>query len=286
MSGPREGEVRCLGGGGFHRVRYYDWGDPANPRVLVCVHGLTRTGRDFDFLAARLAADFRVVCPDVVGRGRSDWLRGGDGYGYLQYLSDMTALLARITDDREREFHWLGTSMGGLIGILMAALPGHPIRRLVVNDIGMTVPRAALERIAGYVGRDPRFPTLAALEAHLRVINAPFGPLDDTQWRHLALHSAVQHSDGHWGFAYDPAIGNALRGPLADIDLSAQWDRIECPTLIVRGRDSDLLLHQTALEMTRRGPRARLLEIDGVGHAPTLMDEAQVAPVRAFLLGS
>jgi pimeloyl-ACP methyl ester carboxylesterase len=265
-------------------MHYYDWGDLANPRVLVCVHGLTRNGRDFDYLAQSLSAHYRVVCPDIVGRGLSDWLAGKDGYTYAQYMSDVTALIARVTGDAEQHVDWLGTSMGGLLGILLASLPRNPIRRLVVNDAGMLVPRAALERIATYVGNDARFDSLGGLEAHLRSDCAPFGALDDAQWRHLALHSAVEHADGTWGFRYDPAIGNALRGPLSDVDLAAQWDAVRCPVLLLRGAESDLLLRKTALEMTQRGPRAKLVEFAGTGHAPMLMNDEQVSAVREFLL--
>ena len=280
----RTNGVRCVGAAGFHRMHYYEWGDPANPRVLVCVHGLTRNGRDFDYLAQSLSAHYRVVCPDIVGRGLSDWLTAKDGYTYAQYMSDVTALLARVTGDAEQHVDWLGTSMGGLLGILLASLPRNPIRRLVVNDAGMLVPRGALERIARYVGNDARFDSLDGLEAHLRSDCAPFGALDDAQWRHLALHSAVEHADGTWGFRYDPAIGNALRGPLSDVDLAAQWDAVRCPVLLLRGAESDLLLRKTALEMTQRGPRAKLVEFAGTGHAPMLMNDEQVGAVRDFLL--
>ena len=280
----KTGAVLCLGAAGFHRMHYYDWGDPANPRVLLCVHGLTRNGRDFDHLARALSSDFRVICPDVVGRGTSEWLRAKDGYGYAQYMADMMVLIARVSDGAERQIHWLGTSMGGLLGILVASLPGNPIRKLVVNDAGMLVPKAALARLALYVGREPRFASLDALEKHLRSDCAPFGPLTDAQWRHLAEHSAMRDADGTWCFRYDPAIAEALRGPLADVDLSAAWDAVKCPTLVLRGSESDILLRATADEMTRRGPKAKLVEFDGIGHAPMLMEDAQVRAVREFLL--
>jgi pimeloyl-ACP methyl ester carboxylesterase len=265
-------------------MHYYDWGDPDNPRVLICVHGLTRTGRDFDFLAQALEGDYRVVCPDVAGRGRSDWLDAKTDYGYAQYAADMTALIARVTAGPERTIDWLGTSMGALIGIILASRKGSPLRKLVLNDAGMLVPKAALERLARYVGQDPRFATLEELEAHVRLVSAPFGPLTDAHWRHLTLHAARQHPDGTWGVGYDPAIRIAFDGELADVDLSAYWDAVRCPTLIVRGARSDVLLKETALTMTTRGPGARLVEIDGVGHAPMLMSSDQIDVVREFLL--
>ena len=276
--------VLGLSSKGFHRMHYYDWGDPGNSRVVICVHGLTRNGRDFDFLAQALSGDFRIVCPDVAGRGRSDWLESKQDYGYAQYMADMTALVARVTAGAEKTIYWVGTSMGGLLGIIMAAMPKNPIRKLVVNDAGMLVPKAALERLALYVGKDPRFATLDALEAHVRHISAPFGALSDEQWRHLTVHSAKQHADGTWGFRYDPAIANAFSGELNDIDLSAYWDAVRCPTLLLRGADSDILLRATAEAMTQRGPKATLMEFQAVGHAPMLMSDEQVTAVRDFLL--
>ncbi len=276
--------VLGLNSKGFHRMHYYDWGDPENSRVVICVHGLTRNGRDFDFLAQALSRDFRIVCPDVAGRGRSDWLESKQDYGYAQYMADMTALLARVTAGAEKTIYWVGTSMGGLLGIIMAAMPKNPIRKLVVNDAGMLVPKAALERLALYVGKDPRFATLDALEAHVRHISAPFGALSDEQWRHLTVHSAKQHADGTWGFRYDPAIANTFSGELNDIDLSAYWDAVRCPTLLLRGADSDILLRATAEAMTQRGLGATLVEFQAVGHAPMLMSDEQVTAVRDFLL--
>ena len=276
--------VLCLGSRGFHRMRYYERGDPANPRVLVCVHGLTRSGRDFDFLAEALASEFRVICPDVVGRGQSDWLEAKADYGYPQYMADMTALIARVTSREDQPIYWLGTSMGGLLGIFMAATPRNPIRRMVVNDAGMLVPKAALERLARYVGKNPRFASLEALEAHLRLVAASFGSLSDEQWRHLTVHGAVENPDGTWGFRYDPAIGNALEGELADIDLSVFWDAVSCPTLLLRGADSDILPREVAHAMTQRGPKAKLVEFENVGHAPMLLNQAEVSVVREFLL--
>jgi pimeloyl-ACP methyl ester carboxylesterase len=278
---PRSGSVLTLGPHGFHHTRYVEWGDQDNPRVVVCVHGLTRNGRDFDVLARALATDFRVLCPDVVGRGRSDWLAHAGDYGYPLYLSDMAALIARSGVE---EVLWVGTSMGGLIGMMLAAQPQTPIARLVINDVGPLVPQAALERLAQYVGKAGPFATEAALEAYLKTVLAPFGPLTDVQWRHLAQHSTRRNADGAFALAYDPAIAQAFGGPLKDVVLWPVWDAIRCPTLLLRGRESDLLLQETALEMTQRGPRARLLEFEGIGHAPALMANDQVDAVRAFLL--
>jgi len=272
-------DLRCLGPHGFHRVTYYEWGDGANPCVVVCVHGLTRNGRDFDNLAAALAPRFRLVCPDVPGRGLSQWLTHQQDYSYPIYLSDMAALIARTG---AQTVDWVGTSMGGLIGMMLAAQPGNPIRRLVVNDIGPFVPRAALERLALYVGKAPRFAMLDGLERYLRVVMAPYGALTDQQWRHLAEHSSRRDGDG-FVMSYDPAIAHAFASPLQDVTLWPMWDAIRCPTLVLRGTESDLLLRATAEEMKRRGPRAQLVEFAGIGHAPALMADDQIAVVGASL---
>ena len=276
--------VLGLSSKGFHRIRYYDWGDRDNTRVVICVHGLTRNGRDFDYLAQALSRDFRIVCPDVAGRGQSDWLESKQDYGYVQYMADMNALVARVTAGAEKKVYWVGTSMGGLLGIIMAAMPNNPIGKLVVNDAGPLVPKAALERLAQYVGKDPRFATLEAIEAHVRHISAPFGALTDDQWRHLTVHSVKQRADGTWGFRYDPAIANPFNGELNDIDLSPYWDAVRCPTLVLRGAQSDILLRKTAEAMTQRGPKAQLVEFDNIGHAPVLMTNDQICVVRDFLL--
>jgi len=274
----RDRSLLALGAAGFHRIHYTEWG--AGP-VVLCVHGLTRNGRDFDRLAASLSGR-RVVCPDVVGRGRSDWIDPA-GYGYPQYLADMTALVARLGVD---ELDWVGTSMGGLIGMMLAAQPNSPVRRLVLNDIGPFVPKAGLERLAGYVGADPSFADLGEVEAYLRRVHAPFGPLADADWRHLAEHGHRRCSDGRLRLHYDPAIGKPFRdGTLADVDLWQLWDRIACPVLVLRGARSDLLLPATAAEMARRGPLARVVELPGIGHAPVLMSADQIAIVADWLAG-
>jgi pimeloyl-ACP methyl ester carboxylesterase len=272
---------------GFHRLSYTDWGDTAAPHVVICVHGLTRNARDFDFLAQALESRCRVICPDVVGRGQSDWLARKEDYAYPQYLADMTVVIARATEHlpREARIDWVGTSMGGLIGMLLAAQPGNPIRRMVLNDVGPFFPKTALERIAFHVGKAPRFSNLDEAERYVRIVSAPFGPLSDVQWRHLTEHNVHQEADGAWVMNYDPGIATAFaarRGQ--DIDLWSTWDRIACPVLTVRGMDSDVLQQATAHEMTRRGPRARLIELPGIGHAPVLMAADQVQAVRDFLL--
>ncbi len=275
--------LQCLGPHGFHRLAYWEWPGPAGARTVLCVHGLTRNGRDFDSFAEALSARLRVVCPDVAGRGQSEWLSDPADYGYPVYLADIAALIARLDVE---EIDWVGTSMGGLIGMLLAAQPGSPIRRLVINDVGPLIAKEGLTRIASYVGRDPSFRDLGELEAMLRQLAASFGPLSDAQWRHLAAHSARRKPDGSLGFAYDPRIGDAFRAaPPADIDLWPSYDAIRCPTLLLRGAESDLVRPSDAEAMTRRGPRAKLVEFPGVGHAPALMAQDQIATTRDFLLG-
>ena len=282
-AGPRSGSYLGLSAGGFHRLSYVEWGGASHNRTAVCVHGLTRSGRDFDALSGALAGEgLRVACPDVVGRGRSDRLADPAGYGYPQYLADMNALIARLDAP---QVDWVGTSMGGLIGMMLAAQPNTPLRRLVINDVGPFIPKASLARIGEYVGRDPRFGDLAAAEAYFREIHAPFGALTDADWRHLTEHSVSPAEGGGYRLAYDPAIAHPFRdAEPQDVDLWALWDLIAIPVLVIRGAESDLLLAETAAEMAARGPRAEVAEIQGCGHAPALMDDHQIALIRDWLL--
>ena len=281
----REASVQCMGPHGLHRMAYTEWGDPDNPRVLVCVHGLTRNGRDFDDLARALADEYRVVCPDVVGRGRSDWLDVKADYGFPVYVNDMVTLIARLNVN---EVHWVGTSMGGIIGMVLASQPRTPITRLVLNDVGPVITSASLQRIAQYVGRAPEFPDLVAAEAWIREIGASFGALTDEQWHHLTVYSVrpLEGEEGGFAMVYDPGLGDVFRAApiLEDIDLWPVYEAIRCPTLALRGADSDLLDAGTLSAMAARGPCARTVEFTGVGHAPMLMDPAQIAVVRDFLL--
>jgi len=277
---PRHGRLTSLSAHGFHRVNYWDWGDPANPRVAICVHGLARNGRDFDVLAEALATTHRVLAVDMPGRGDSDWLADPADYVFPIYLTTLTALIARSGAE---VVDWVGTSMGGLLGIAIAAQPGSPIARLVVNDAGPVIEPAALARIGTYVGLDPTFATFDEIEAYIRSVSAPFGALTDAQWRHLTATNVRQRGDGRWGLVYDPGIAVPFRAAPAPADLWGLWDAIRCPTLVLRGADSDLLSTATAAAMQQRGPRATVVEFAGIGHAPTLLDAAQVAPVLAFL---
>lgn len=269
-----------LGPHGFHRVHYTEWGDPANDKVLFCVHGLTRTGRDFDDLAAALENTYRVICPDVVGRGRSDWLSHKADYNYPQYLADMNALLAR---SGAGQVDWVGTSMGGLIGMLLAAQPGTPIRKLVMNDVGPFIPKAGLQRIAEYVGKPVRFASLDEMERYVRLVAAPVGALTDAQWRHLTVHSARQSDDGDYIFAYDPGIAEPFKADLEDVNLWPVWNAVRCPVLLLRGAESDVLTRADAEAMQNCGPRATLVEFAGIGHAPMLLAADQIKVVQDWL---
>jgi pimeloyl-ACP methyl ester carboxylesterase len=280
---PREHSFNSLSQHGFHRVAYREWGDPDNARIAVCVHGLTRNARDFDDLASALAPTFRVICPDMPGRGESDWLRDPGDYNTATYLTTLAAMLAHA---HANQIGWVGTSMGGLLGMVMAAQPGTPIMRMVVNDVGPVIEPGALARIAAYVGLDPLFDTFAALEAHVRAVSATFGALSDVQWESLSRSAAQQTPDGHWRLKYDPGIAVPFRANLAKpVDLWPVWDAIQCPTLLLRGKESDLLSSTTAHAMQERGPRPRLIEFAGIGHAPMMLSDDQIEPVVRFLHG-
>jgi pimeloyl-ACP methyl ester carboxylesterase len=275
--------VQCASTRGLHRIAYLEWGDPRNRDVLVCVHGLTRSSRDFDDLARALCGTFRVVCPDIAGRGDSDRLADPGLYAAPQYVSDMVTLIARLDVDA---VNWVGTSLGGLVGMALAAQAQSPIARLVLNDAGPVVSRASLERIAGYLGTKMQFQDLGEAEAYMRVISAPFGPHSDAQWRFLTETWLRRNDDGTWRAHYDPRIAEAFRAtlPEKDLELWPVYDAIRCPTLVLRGEQSDLLSRETTTQMGSRGPKARVVEIRGVGHAPTLMHPDQIALVRDFLL--
>lgn len=279
----RSGSISGLSGNRFHRLAYVEWGELSASRVVVCVHGLTRNGRDFDSLARALAArGCRVVCPDMPGRGESDWLEQAGEYDMATYLTDMTALLARLDVE---SVDWVGTSMGGLIGMMLAAKGNTPIHRLVLNDIGAVVEKAGLERIRGYVGAHTYFASREEAFAQMRMLLASFGPLSEEEFTHLAENSIRLADDGGVRFHYDPAIGEALRGaPLAEVNLWPVWDALRCPVLVLRGADSDLLSAEVAAEMTHRGPGCRLVTFPDTGHAPSLMAEDQLSCIIDWLL--
>jgi pimeloyl-ACP methyl ester carboxylesterase len=279
---PQLASVQCLHPGGLHRMAYAEWGDPRNPDVVVCVHGLSRNGRDFDTLARALAPTQRVVCPDIVGRGRSDRLPDSRGYGFPQYVGDCITLIARLDVERVR---WVGTSMGGLIGMMIAAMQDSPISRFVINDVGPVIGRVGLARIGRSVGTKTEFESFEEGLAYVTQAAETFGPHTPEQWRALAEHIVLPH-DGKWRLHYDPRIGDATRADVAKPaagDLWPMWDQITCPTLVLRGALSDLLESDVATAMTTRGPKASLITYPGVGHAPALIQPEQVSDVVSFI---
>jgi pimeloyl-ACP methyl ester carboxylesterase len=272
--------LRSLSAHGFHTVAWYEWGPPEARDVVICVHGVGRNGRDFDVLGEALATTHRVLAVDMPGRGRSDWLADPNDYGFATYLATLNALIAA---SRAETVSFVGTSMGGLLGMVLAAQPNTPVARLVVNDIGPAIEPEALTRIGGYLGADPSFDRYEDVAAYIRAIAAPFGPLTDLQWEHVARSNVRQDVQGRWHVGYDPGIAVPFRAQTAPPSLWPAWDAIRAPVLVLRGAQSDLLGAATAAAMTERGPKARLVEFQDVGHAPMLLDAAQLAPVLEFL---
>ncbi len=262
-------------------LAYLDWGDEASERTVVCVHGLTRNAHDFDVLAAELAAHgARVLAVDVIGRGRSSWLDDPHGYVAPNYAAQLMQWLAAL---EVLPVDWIGTSMGGLVGMALAATERPPMRRLVLNDIGPFIGKQALLQIKSYLGLELRFASLDEAERHLRFIHAPFGPLSDSQWAHLTRHSVVADSDGY-RLHYDPAISVPYAELAADdVALWELWDKIACPTYVLHGFESVVLSQRTCEEMRRRGPQAEVMTFLGVGHAPALMSADQILTIRRWL---
>jgi pimeloyl-ACP methyl ester carboxylesterase len=281
--------IQCISPSGLHDVAYKEWGEADNPRVLVCVHGLTRVSDDFDELAQSLSDHYRVICPDVVGRGRSGRLRNPASYQVSQYVSDMVTLIARLNVSG---VDWFGTSMGGLIGMGLASLENSPIRKLLLNDVGPTLNPEALTRIATYVGQDVRFPTFEQAVDYIKSISLTFGAHTDAQWHKLASDVLRQNAQGEWVRHYDLGLAVPFASTTPEMVkvgqamLWAAYDAIQCETLVVRGAQSDLLSTDTAMQMSQRGPRARVVEIADVGHAPTFVQPAQIAIAREFFLGA
>jgi pimeloyl-ACP methyl ester carboxylesterase len=287
MTQPRIETVQCLSPAGLHTMAYKEWGDPSNRNVLVCVHGVTRVSDDFDRLAVALCDRYRIVCPDVVGRGRSSWLRDPKYYQLPQYVSDMVTLIARLNVDK---VHWFGTSMGGLIGMGLASLQSSLLQKLVLNDIGPSLNFAAISRISGYIGQEVRLDSFDEAAGYIRSISMGFGPHTEEEWKKIALDVLRQDQQGKWIRHYDLKLAVPFQSETeestkrAQTALWAAYDAIQCPTLVVRGAESDLLTRDTAREMTMRGPKARLVELPGVGHAPTFMHADQIAIAKEFLI--
>lgn len=277
----RSGKIRCISPHGFHDMAYRDWGDPNAASRVVCVHGLTRNAHDFDPLAARLAKESRVICADLAGRGNSDWLDDPTNYNLMQYNMDMTVLTSHFGHD---SVDWIGTSLGGLIGISLAGMNNSPIRRLIVNDIAPEIPYAALRRITSYAGQQQVFDTLEDFEAHLRDTLKPFAPMTDADWSSMARNSSVPTTQGYRAH-HDPRIMQNFRNYFffMHFNLWKFWEKITCPVLILRGADSDFLPRTLLDKMIKRLPHAEFLEFEGVGHTPTLNANEQIEPIATWL---
>jgi pimeloyl-ACP methyl ester carboxylesterase len=299
MSVPKLNYVSCPDSAGSHRMAFWQWGDESAPHAVVCVHGLSRQGRDFDTLAQALVArspqPLRIVCPDVVGRGRSDWLADPMGYAIPTYVGDMLQMLQALHASAPiTTLDWVGTSMGGLIGMGIAGTPGlplpAPLHRLVLNDVGPVIQWSALQRIGTYLGQTGRFESVQQAADAMRAISQGFGPHTPEQWLALSQPMVKPLPAGGFTLHYDPAIAvpfRTLDEQAAAAGQAALWqayDAIRARTLLLRGAQSDLLSRETADEMARRGPKPRVVEFEGVGHAPTLIAPEQVEAVCAFLL--
>ena len=283
-------------------MAYWRWGNAQAQRVLVCAHGLTRQGRDFDRLAQALVAQsteaLQVICPDVAGRGQSEWLNNPALYQIPQYAADMLAMLGQVQAQLGslpmQSLDWVGTSMGGLIGLVLSGQPGlplpAPIRRLVLNDVGPAITWSSVQRMQSYVGQYGQYRDLDEAAAQLWTLSQGFGPVLPEVWREMSSHMTRPGTQGGLTLHYDPAIGVPLRAMTPDMaaageaTLWALYDQVQAQTLLIRGQDSDLLTPETALEMTQRGPHARLETWPGFGHAPTLTGEEQIRALASFLL--
>ncbi len=278
--------INCQNPQETHRMAYLQWGEKENPKVLVCVHGLTRNSRDFDYLVQNLEQDYRIICPDIVGRGESDWLSEPQGYGLPQYVTDILTMYNQLS---LTQVDWIGTSMGGLIGMLIAANYPTLIRRLVLNDVGAFIPKEALERIANYLLQPAsEFVNLAEVDLYVRKAYAPFGQLTESQWQHFAKYTVKSKPEGSYRLHYDPNISHSLQAEtvaeLKDIDLLEVWQKIQCPVLLLHGENSDLLLPETIDRMQEIQPKMDVIHFPDCGHAPALMSVEQIETVRNWLL--
>jgi pimeloyl-ACP methyl ester carboxylesterase len=284
----RQHFVQCASPLGLHRIAYREWGDPENPKVLLCVHGLTRVGRDFDRLAQALANNYRVVSPDVVGRGDSDWLDNPMLYGLPQYVSDMVTLVARLNPGT---LDWFGTSMGGLIGICYAGQKGASVRRMLINDVGPTLEAGALQRIGSYLGIERRFADLDEATQYVSLVSASFGVHTPDEWRELTEGVVRQNPDGSWRMHYDMRLAEPFKSTTPAQAMAGEgllwhlWSAIGAQILITRGEFSDLLTPATVQAMQAANPRAQAVTIPGVGHAPTFMHADQIQIAADFFKG-
>jgi pimeloyl-ACP methyl ester carboxylesterase len=265
----------------FHQLAYQDWGDTSSTETVFCLHGLTRNSHDFDPLARRLAKSRRVICPDTVGRGDSDWLSNPDDYHINQYNHDFTVLATKIACTK---FDIIGSSLGGLMGMMLAGLKNSPVRRLIINDIAPEIPHGAKARVGSYLHVDPRFSNLEEVEAYLRQTLKPFKPMSESDWVHIATHSS-RKTNADYRLAFDPDISiNYVRyWSWKAFNLWNYWANITCPVLILRGKESDFLTESLLRKMLTILPKAKVIEFAGVGHMPSLKSQEQIDLILKWL---
>lgn len=277
-------DIPTFGTDKTHKIAVYEWENASATEVVFCVHGLTRNGRDFDVLATALSKKYRVFSLDVAGRGKSEWHADVSHYNYGDYIADIMQIIARLGISK---LHWIGTSMGGIIGMMLANSAPQMFKTLTLNDIGCLIPAVGLKRILTYVGKT-EFATQQEAENELRIRCSPYGIEKEEHWQNLFANSIQKSENGTFRFAYDPAIIGTFppADKLENINLWALWEKIKTiPTLLVRGEKSDLLTHETAIQMQQSHPNFSLLEVAGAGHAPALMSDEQISTIERFING-
>lgn len=265
-----------------HHIFYKEWGDSSNPNVLLCAHGLTRNSGDFDYLCRKMEDQYHIVCPDMPGRGQSDWL-AKDEYHYTVYIADAIALIARLG---AKKIDWIGTSMGGLMGMILAAQPNTPIRKLVINDAGPAMSRETQISIGKYAGNDDRFNTFEEVVAYFKNLYSTWGKVSDEHWVNLARQSSRQLPDGIFSLAYDPAIVAPLKenlDALQDVSVWPIYEAVQIPMLLLHGTESTILSSNLVEEMKQRNKNLEVIDFPGIGHAPSLTEESQVELIRTWL---
>lgn len=266
---------------GFHKVAYLEWGHHLNPNTLLCLHGLTRNSRDFDFLARSLQKTLRIICPDLLGRGESDYLTTAQGYSFAQYMNDMVTLIARLGTHK---VHWLGTSLGGIIGMMLAAQPNSPIKSLILNDVGMIIPNIALRRLETYARNDNTFVSFHEAKTYFQTVLAPTGIQDQEHWNHITQFGIKRDDKGDFRLSYDPQIGQLFMSESnVSLHLETYWQAIKCPILIIRGEESDFLAPEILTKMLYFQPNTKVVTIPSCGHAPSLMTKDQIHIVENWL---
>ncbi len=277
---PNYNHVLTLTQEGLQKMAYVEWGENDNPNVIFCIHGLTRNGRDFDFLAKSLQSTHRIICPDLLGCGASGYLESAS-YTFAQYMNDMMTLMGRIGSE---QIHWVGTSLGGILGMMLAAQPNSPIKSLVLNDVGMIVPSMALKKQEIYARNDNVFQSLHEAKSYFQTVMAPSSIADPLLWEHITHYGIKRDDEGNFRLAHDPAIGARLSETMGNaLHLESYWKSIKCPVLIIRGEDSDFLPAEVVTKMLYLQPRATVVTIPDCGHAPSLMTPDQIGIVNKWM---